>query len=163
VAAPALDGPPRVQPLIATPFNERNGIVSPDGRWLAYESDSSGQFEIYVRPYPNVNDGQWKISTASGTRPLWAPNGQELFYVGPDGVLMGVRTDARGSLWSASSPLKILEGPYMTLSSISGRTYDISPDGRRFLMVKRPANRAPPQIVIVQNWFEELRRLAPGK
>jgi eukaryotic-like serine/threonine-protein kinase len=163
VAVLALDGPPRVQPLIATPFNERNGIVSPDGRWLAYESDSSGQFEIYVRPYPNVNDGQWKISTASGTRPLWAPNGQELFYVGPDGVLMGVRTDARGSLWSASSPLKILEGPYMTLSSISGRTYDISPDGRRFLMVKRPANRAPPQIVIVQNWFEELRRLVPGK
>jgi eukaryotic-like serine/threonine-protein kinase len=163
VAALPLDGPPRAQPLIATPFNERNGIVSPDGRWLAYESDSSGQFEIYVRPYPHVNDGQWKISTASGTRPLWAPNGQELFYVGPGGVLMGVRTDARGSVWGASSPLKILEGPYMTLSSVSGRTYDISPDGRRFLMVKRPANRAPPQIVIVQNWFEELRRLVPGK
>ena len=86
----ALDGTRRVEPLIQTPSNERNGVVSPDGRWLAYESDSSGQFEIYVKPFPNVNAGQWLISTAGGTRPLWAPNGQELFYVAPDGALMAV-------------------------------------------------------------------------
>jgi serine/threonine-protein kinase len=158
-----LDSPRRPQPLIETPFNERNGVVSRDGRWLAYESDSSGRFEIYVRPFPNVNDGQWKVSTAGGTRPLWAPSGPELFYVEPGGALMAARTDARGSVWSASSPSKIVEGPYMTGGSVSGRTYDVSPDGRRFLMVKRPANRASPQIVIVQNWFEELRRLVPSK
>jgi serine/threonine-protein kinase len=156
-----LDGPRRPQPLIETPFNERNGIVSPDGRWLAYESDSSGRFEIYVRPFPNVNDGQWKVSTGGGTRPLWAPSGQELFYVEPGGALMAARIDVRGSVWSASSPSKIVDGPYMTGGSVSGRTYDVSRDGGRFLMVKRPANRAPPQIVIVQNWFEELRRLVP--
>ena len=158
-----LDGPRRPLPLIETPFNERNGVVSRDGRWLAYESDSSGRFEIYVRPFPNVNDGQWKVSTAGGTRPLWAPSGSELFYVEPGGALMAARTDAHASVWSASTPSKIVEGPYQTGGSVSGRTYDVSRDGRRFLMVKRPANRTSPQIVIVQNWHEELRRLVPSK
>lgn len=62
-----------------TPFNEENGEVSPDGRWLAYQSDESGQFEIYVRPFPKVAGGRWLISTAGGVQPLWARNGQELF------------------------------------------------------------------------------------
>jgi len=157
----SLDGTRQIQPLIETRSNERNGIVSPQGRWLAYESDSSGQFEIYVRPFPNVNDGQWQVSSAGGTRPLWAPNGRELFYVGPSGALMSARVDASGSAWSASTPRKIVDGPYVTITSGSGRSYDVSPDGRRFLMVKRPAMRASAQIVIVQNWFEELRRLVP--
>ena len=106
----ALDGTRRVEPLVQTPSNERNGVVSPDGRWLAYESDSSGQFEIYVMPFPNVNAGQWRISTAGGTRPLWAPNGQELFFVAPDGALMAVRVDPRGATWSAGSPVKVSRG-----------------------------------------------------
>ena len=110
----ALDGTHHVEPLIQTPANERNGVVSPDGRWLAYESDSSGKFEIYVKPFPNVSAGQWLVSTAGGTRPLWAPNGQELFYVAPDGALMAVRVDARGATWSAGSPVKVVEGPYAT-------------------------------------------------
>jgi eukaryotic-like serine/threonine-protein kinase len=160
----SLDGTRQVQALVETPSDERNGVVSPDRRWLAYESDSSGQFEIYVRPFPNVNDGQWKVSPAGGTRPLWAPtNGQELFYVGPTGALMAARVDARGSAWSARAPQKIVDGPYVTVTAESGRTYDVSPDGRRFLMVKQPATRASAQIVIVQNWFEELRRLVPAK
>ena len=159
----SLDGTRQIQALIETPSNERNGVVSPDGRWLAYESDSSDQFEIYVRPFPTVDGGQWQVSSAGGTRPLWAPNGQELFYVGPTGALMAARVDARGSAWSASTPQKIVDGPYVTSSSGSGRTYDVSPDGRRFLMVKQPATRASAQIVIVQNWFEELRRLVPGR
>jgi eukaryotic-like serine/threonine-protein kinase len=77
----ALDGTRRVTPLLQTQFDERNGIVSPDGRWLAYESNSSGRFEVFVRPFPNVGGGQWPVSRAGGTRPLWARNGKELFYV----------------------------------------------------------------------------------
>ena len=77
----ALDGTRRVTPLLQTKFDERNGIVSPDGRWLAYESNSSGPTEIYVRPFPKIGDGQWLVSTAGGTRPLWARSGKELFYV----------------------------------------------------------------------------------
>jgi Tol biopolymer transport system component len=106
----ALDGTRRVEPLIQTEFAERNGVVSPDGRWLAYESDSSGKFEIYVRPFPKVSAGLWKISTASGTRPLWSRSGQELFYVAPDGALMAVPVDPRGVTWSARNPAKVLEG-----------------------------------------------------
>ena len=107
----ALDGTRRVQSLLNHPSVERNGIVSPDGRWLAYESDSSGRFEIYVRPFPNVDAGQWLISTAGGTRPLWAPNGQELFYVAPGGALMASRVHPRDGAWSADRPTKIVDGP----------------------------------------------------
>ena len=85
-----------VQELVKTPSSERNGVVSPNGRWLAYESNSSGRFEIYVAPFPNAATRQWLASDGGGTRPLWARNGQELFYVAPDGAIMAVRVDSRG-------------------------------------------------------------------
>jgi Tol biopolymer transport system component len=153
----------RIQKLVATSASERNGVVSPrDGRWLAYESDSSGQFEIYIKPFPDVDGGISKVSTAGGTRPLWAPNGQELFYVAPDGAIMAARVHPRGAAWSAESPVKLFGGPYATGAPSEGRNYDVSVDGTRFLMVKEPANQAAAaHIVVVQNWFEELNRLAP--
>jgi serine/threonine protein kinase len=158
----ALDGAHKIEPLIQTPASERNGIVSPDGRWLAYESDSSGRYQIYVRPFPDVSAGQWLISTDGGTRPLWSPkNVRELFYVAPGGALMAVRVNGLGSTWNAGPPAKVLEGPYEMESVITSRTYDVSPDGQRFLVVKRPANQVTPQIVVVQNWLEELNRLVP--
>jgi serine/threonine-protein kinase len=159
----ALDGTRRVQPLLQTPSVERNGIVSPDGHWFAYESDRSGQFEVYVGPFPNASAGQWLISTSGGTRPLWAPKGHELFYVAPNGVLMAVRADPRAGKWSSGSPAKILDGPYMTRSLRDKRTYDVATDGKKFLMVKQNANQAAPQIVVVQNWLEELKRLVPTR
>ncbi len=88
-----LDKEHRVQPLVQTSFLERNGEISPDGRWLAYESNDSGQSQVYVRPFPDVNGGHWQISTGGGTRPLWARNGQELFYLVPGGALMSVRVE----------------------------------------------------------------------
>jgi len=158
----ALDDTHQIEPLIQTPANERNGIVSSDGRWLAYESDSSGRYEIYVRPFPNVSAGQWLISTDGGTRPLWSPNVRELFYVAPGGALMAVRVNGRGT-WNAGPPAKVVEGPYETELRQTSRTYDVSTDGQRFLVVKRAANQVTPQIVVVQNWLEELKRLAPGR
>ena len=155
----AVDGARSVQPLVQTPFNERNGVVSPDGGWLAYESDSSGRFEIYVRPFPNVSAGQWLVSTAGGARARWASSGEELFYEGPGGAIMAVRVDPGGGTWSAGSPTKVIEGPYLTLGG-SVRNYDVSPDGRRFLMVK-PSPAFAPQIIVVQNWSQELTRLVP--
>jgi len=163
VRAMALDGR-RVEPVVQTEFNERNGVVSPDGRWLAYESDRSLRFEIYVTPFPDVKGGTWPISTAGGTRPLWASNGKELFFVAPDGAMMAVRVDPRGSAWSAGSPMKLFEGPYATGAPASGRNYDLSADGKRFLMVKQPpgSQATAPQIVMVQHWVEELKRLVPA-
>jgi len=158
-----LDVSHHVESLIQTPYNERNGVVSSNGRWLAYESDSSGRFEVYVKPFPNVSAGQWLVSTAGGTRPLWAPNGQELFFVALDGSLMAVRVDARDSSWSAGSPVRLVEGPYVTIGGRSSRNYDVSADGKRFLMVKqaRATQAAAPQIIVVQNWFEELNARVP--
>jgi eukaryotic-like serine/threonine-protein kinase len=153
-----------VQPLLDNPPVERNGVVSPDGRWLAHEElDRDGQFQVFVRPFPNVSAGQWPISTAGGTRPVWARSGQELFYVAPDGGLMAVRAEPRGPKWSSGSPAKVVEGPYLTRSLRDKPTYDVSTDGKSFLMVKQPANQASPQIVVVQNWQEELKRQVPTK
>ena len=89
-----LDGTHAVTPLVQTPFSERNGEVSPDGRWLAYEANDSGRYEIYVRPFPDVTKGLWQVSTDGGTRPLWARSGQELFYLAPTGALMRVGVEA---------------------------------------------------------------------
>ena len=161
----ALDGTRRVTPLLQTKFDERNGIVSPDGRWLAYESNSSGPFEIYVRPFPNVGGGQWQVSTAGGRQPLWARSGKELFYFGADGALLRVPVEASGATWNAGTPMKLLEGRYYTGTG-SGRAYDVSPDGQRFLMIKAPgtdASAAPPALIVVQHWDEELKRLVPTK
>ena len=106
-----LDKDHRVQPLVQTPFDERNGEVSLDGRWLAYESNDSGQVQIYVRPFPDVNKGRWQVSTGGGTQPLWARNGQELFYLAPNGTLMSVRVE-RGTTWAAGTPTKLIDGQY---------------------------------------------------
>jgi serine/threonine-protein kinase len=146
-----------------TRFDERGGIISPDSRWLAYEADNSGRYEIYVRPFPSVNAGSWQVSTGGGAQPLWAHSGQELFYVAPDGALMAVAVQARGSVWATQTPRRLFGGPYYVGGGINSiRHYDITADDRRFLMLKEAADDAnTAQIIVVQNWFEELKRLAP--
>jgi eukaryotic-like serine/threonine-protein kinase len=162
-----LDGTRRVTPLVQSPFAERNGVVSPDGRWLAYEANDSGRVEVYVRPFPEVNSGHWQVSTAGGTRPLWAPSGQELFYVAPTSALMRVGVE-RAPSWAATTPTPLLkERSFMNPGAFIGRTYDISSDGQRFLMIKEGGGAgqtaAPPQLIVVQHWTEELKRLVPTK
>jgi serine/threonine-protein kinase len=161
----ALTPMPRVEPLLETRFEERGGALSPDGRWLAYESSSSGRFEIYVRPFPNVSDGQWQVSTSGGVQSLWAPGGRELLYVALDGALLAVSVDPRGSAWSAGATRKLVDGNYFTGGGVFvSRHYDVSPDGQRFLMIKESGSSdqaAPPQIIVVQHWVEELKRLVP--
>ena len=163
----ALDGTRRVTPLLQTKFDERNGIVSPDGRWLAYESNSSGTFEIYIRPFPDVGGGQWEVSTVGGREPLWSRSGKELFYVSADGTLLRVPVEASGAIWYAGTPTKLLDRrSNVSGGTGTGRTYDVSPDGQRFLMTKMPgtdASAAPPAIIVVQHWVEELKRLVPAK
>jgi serine/threonine-protein kinase len=163
----SVEGDHRVQPLLQTPFNEEEGTISPDGRWLAYESDSSGRSEIYVRPFPEVAGGLRQVSNGGGRRPLWARDGQELFYLasgggGPTSTLMRVPVEARSTVWNAGTPVALFQGRYFT--SAQGRTYDVSLDGRRFLMVKEAGadqGDARPQIIVVLNWLEELKRLVP--
>ena len=159
-----VTGNHNVTPLIQSPSAERNGILSPDGRWLAYEAGDSGQFEVYVRPYPNVNGGHWQVSTGGGTRPLWSGTGQELFYVSPAGAIMRVAV-GRSASWAATTPETVVkEGYVTTLGAFLGRSYDVSPDGQRFLVLKSVSeSAAPPQLVVVQHFDEELKRLVPTK
>ena len=156
----------RARPLLSTQFNEQNGYISQSGRWLAYESDESGQFQIYVRPFPEVNGGLWQVSTGGGTQPMWGRDGQELLYIAPGGALMSVRVEP-GAVWKSGTPATIIDGKYFYGSpeGVFGWTYDASSDGSRFLMLKQTGDSArnvPPQVVIVQNWLEELKQRVPA-
>ena len=158
----------QTQPLVHTAFNDWNGEISPDGRWLAYESNESGQPQIYVRPFPNVDTGKWQISTASGTKPLWARSGRELFFLDASDRLTVVPVQTSPA-FSAGNPAKLFDTAYFAGGGLSGRTYDVSPDGKRFLMIKdaRDADprstTAPASIVVVLNWLEELKARLPLK
>jgi len=164
----ALGGTHQVTPLLQTKFDEKNGVASPDGRWLAYDSNSSGSFEIYVRPFPN-GGSHVQVSTAGGTRPLWAANGKELFYVSADNStelsLWQVPVQVSGATWNAGAPMKLFSGHYFS-GYTAGRTYDVSADGQQFLMIKAPGTDgglAPSALIVVQHWDEELKRLVPTK
>jgi eukaryotic-like serine/threonine-protein kinase len=159
---------PHVQALIETPFDERGGVISPDGRWLAYESNTSGRLEVYVRPFPNVGDGQWQVSNAGGMQPLWSGSGRELFYVAPDDALLTVAVDPRGSTWNAGTVTKVVDGRYYSGRNVfTPRQFDVSRDGKRFLMIKDGSGTdhvsPPASIIVVQHWTEELKRLVPTK
>jgi eukaryotic-like serine/threonine-protein kinase len=162
-----LAGEHRPRPLLTEPFDELNAEVSPNGQWLAYESNESGPNEIYVRPFPNVDAGRWQVSTNGGRQPLWARSGQELFYESM-GTLMRVPVKT-GSAFERGTPEKVVDAsPYLVRPRWgSGRMYDVSADGKRFLMIKETsgADEPPPsaRIILVQNWFEELKRLVPRK
>ena len=110
-----LGGDRRPQPLLQTPYNELNAELSPNGRWLAYQSNESSHYEIYVRPFPNVTAGKWQVSTSGGTRPLWARNGQELFYESM-GTLMSVPLPT-GSTFAARTPTKLFDAPIFLRST----------------------------------------------
>jgi Tol biopolymer transport system component len=154
-----------LKPLIATPANEFGAQVSPDGHWLAYESDESGQAEIYVRPYPAVDSGRRQISRGGGTRPRWSRDGRELFYFIPSSgqaqsTMMVASLDADSTLLSA--PTELFSGDYAAPND-SRQTYDVSLDGQRFLMIKDVVDDSGPplQIIVIENWFQELERLVP--
>jgi serine/threonine-protein kinase len=159
-----LKQPPR--PLLNSAAAEQNGEISPDGHWLAYQSNESGRFEIYVRPFPNVEAGRWRISNDGGVQPLWAKNGQGLFFLGLNGAVMTISV-GHGAVWSAGNPTKLFDDAYFHgVGAGVGRTYDVSADGKRFLMIKQPGGSESSDtaaFVVVQNWFEELKRVVPGK
>jgi eukaryotic-like serine/threonine-protein kinase len=160
------------QPLFATDSAVSGADISPDGRWLAYHSRESGRLEVYVRPFPNVEEAKWQMSTDGGEVPRWGPEGKELFYRSgnPPNVeikSVSINTDAG---FVASSPTTLFTGDFGGGGSVfiggSPLSYDVSPDGQRFLMLKniRPIENSELEelsLVLVDNWFEELKRLAP--
>ena len=150
--------------LMETEFSERNAALSPDGRWMAYQSNESGQYEVYVRPFPDVNGGRWQVSSGGGGWPLWSPDGRELFYAG-SGSMMAVPIETEPTFTQGTVDLLFDLGPYFQPSELPNRRIDISPEGDRFLMLKAGGGSdetaETTSIIVVQNWFEELKRLVP--
>jgi hypothetical protein len=157
-------GKSQSEPLIARSFNDLAGGISPDGHWLAYDSDESGGTEVYVRPFPNVQGGRWQVSTAGGMRPAWSSNGREIFYLGGDGAMMAASVQLTPT-FSAGAPAKLFGGPWFVRQT--GRTYDVSRDGQRFLMIKdsdsEVTTSTSANLVVIVNWSEDLKQRVPTK
>jgi serine/threonine-protein kinase len=150
----------QVKVLLQTEFNEGSVTLSPDGRWLAYDSDESGPREIIVRPFPNVEGGRWQVSAGGGMEPMWGPKGDELFYRNATSLMVvPVETGASPTFGKAATLFNL--GRYFTGGV--GRHYDIAPRGDRFIVTAPIAQQGGTagQIVVVQNWLEELKRLVP--
>jgi serine/threonine-protein kinase len=149
---------------LAGPFNERNAELSPDGRWVAYESDESGAFEIYVRPFPDVEGDQVRVSNAGGRWPLWTRAGSELLYLQPglagyQLMSASVTTGGSSQAFTFGERTALFDWPYFV--GAEGRSYDVSLDGERFLAIKaenNTAGAASVDITVVLNWFTELRQ-----
>jgi serine/threonine-protein kinase len=155
-----LDNPKAAKKLRETPEGERNPTLSPDGRWLAYESNRSGTPEIYVRPFPNVDHGEFKVTSDGGAAPVWARDGRELFYWKASGLMVSIMavTILPGPRFDFGAPRRVVQGRYAHPGLDT--QYDVAPDGR-VVLSKPVAASSRDEIVIVLNWFDELRRLVP--
>ncbi|HSC27442.1 MAG TPA: protein kinase [Vicinamibacterales bacterium] len=148
-----MNGEGREEPFLQTDAAERLGRLSPDGRWMAYVSNESGQDEVYVRPFPPAT-GQWQISTAGGTEPRWRRDGRELFYLAPGHRLMAVQVKP-GSRFDRGVPGFLFEAPMIADRSWG---YDVTADGQQFVVAVDVGSQTPPPINIVLNWTAGLTR-----
>jgi serine/threonine-protein kinase len=142
--------------LLETPFNEVGASFSPDGRWIAYVSDESGVNEVYVRAYPE--GGKRLISVGGGTEPVWAPNSRELFYRNQE-WMMAVSLETEPS-FEAGKPRPLFEAPFAD-SEAAYPNFDITPNGQSFVMIQTKVESAATRLLVVSNWFEELKRMVP--
>ena len=154
-----LTGDTTVIPLIATPAAEAAPTISPDGRWLAYTSDEDGQREVFVRPWPDVNGGKWQVSRDGGTEPRWSPDGSELFYRSSRQDLVAAQVSGSGTFRVESSRLLFSVAEFLGDGYHAG--YAVSSDGRRFLFGRPDFLQQPgaSKLILVRNWFTELRPL----
>jgi serine/threonine-protein kinase len=153
----SMTGDRIITKVLATEHDELNATLSPDGKWMALQSDLSGHAEVYVRPFPNADAAQYPVSTAGGSKPLWAKSGTEIFYVSADNKIMSAPVStAHGFV--AGKPVVLFDGaPYF--SGGVGRNYDVTGDGKRFALVKNPpmdASRGSAPLIVVLNWAQEL-------
>ncbi|MDQ2674470.1 MAG: hypothetical protein M3Y40_07415, partial [Chloroflexota bacterium] len=142
-------------PLVNSPALEGKMAVSPDGRWLAYVSEESGDREVYVRPFPDAGSARWQVSASGGTDPVWSRNGRELFYISAANEMMSVEV-APGAAFSISPPKALFSTvPYSPVGPVSA--FDVHPDGR-FLMLRETTPAERNELILVQNWVGEMER-----
>jgi len=151
-------------------YNAEWAVLSPDGKWIAYDSDEAGKPEVYVAPYPALEPRE-RISTDGGLHPLWGPDGRHLYYrmgttaedmeqrfLGQKSRVMVVSIETKPTL-KAGQPRMLFEGPYFE----SGHDIAVTPDGKGFILIRENDTTGPKGIEVVVNWPEELKQRAPAR
>jgi serine/threonine-protein kinase len=153
---PGVDSVPK--PLLATSFRERSPSLSPDGKWLAYASDETGRFEVFVRPFPDAQSAKWQVSTGGGSSPHWSAQGNELFYLDNANEMQAAHVTTRPTFGILSTERLFSASGYFV--SPWAQAYDVSPDGQRFLMLRvgSATGAVPASLVLVENYLTELRQ-----
>jgi len=151
----AADGTTR--PFLVTPFNEVQGRLSPDGKWVAYASDDSGRLEVFVQPFA-AGGGKWQISTDGGSQPEWRQDGRELFYISADRKLMSIAVKATSAAFEAATPRALFDVVTPEATAPYFHHYAAAPDGQRFLVNTMAEQGAPAPITVVVNWPGLLKR-----
>ena len=146
-----------MNPLVQTAGTDGFAVVSPSGRWVAYQSDDSGRMEVYVSPFPDVGGNKRLVSIGGGLSPVWAQSGEELFFRSDD-VMMVVPVETDPTIAFGTSEV-LFEAPYRRMAQTRVRAFDLSPDGLRFLMItEEPATDEAPNVpgfVFVEHWRED--------
>jgi eukaryotic-like serine/threonine-protein kinase len=145
----------KTRPLVKVAATVKNGRFSPDGKWVAYSSNETGKWEIYVTSFPDGH-GKWQVSSNGGTQPRWRGDGKELFYLATDGTLMAVAT---GTNFDPGTPVALFQANARELVATSERSsYDVTGDGKRFLINTQIKNADPQPMSVILNWDAALRK-----
>ena len=148
----SLSGDRKLVPYLQTPFDEMAARFSPDGRWMAYQSNESGRFQVYVQTVPS--GAKYQISTSGGTFPRWRRDGKELFYIGGGRIMAAsIRTSPGGIEVETPRPLFAIS----PIGSFFGYGYDVMPDGKRFLIIEPTSDDADP-LKVVSDWQSGIRK-----
>ena len=151
-----LSGDRKPFPFLQTPFSEIPGRFSPDGRWIAYASNESGRYEVYVAPFRGRGD-KWQVSITGGRWPRWRSDGKEIFYLAPDKKLISAMVNGSGSAFEVGAVRPLFDTHALTIGN-TGSMYDVSPDGQRFLVNTLAEEAAPAPITLVVNWPALLKK-----
>lgn len=155
-----LDGSGKASRYFSNGFNLGHPVISPDGRWIAYDSDESGRVDVFIQSFPDPELKRFKVSPAHGSEPMWTKGGRELVYRDGNSI-MAVSIDLETG--ASGPPTLLFSGPYPDNPGWTRpRSYDVTPDGERFLMTKLPSDQAQPRVVVVLNWLEELKEKVPN-
>jgi Tol biopolymer transport system component len=152
-----LTGERKASTFLGTPFNEAQARFSPNTRWVAYASDESGRFEVYVRPFP-VASGPTQISIAGGTQPEWRRDGKELFYIAADGKLTAVPLTTDGATFSAGTPRGLFDVEVPEPNPPFPTDYAVTADGQRFLVNTVVDQPTRPALTVILNWTSGLKK-----
>ncbi len=154
-----LRGEPTERVYLSGVLNSSKPALSPDGRWMAYESEESGRVEVYLQSFPDPTSGRWKLSSNGASEPVWTRGGREVVFRQRDTVMVVAVNPERGEI---GTPVALCGGPYVFHTAWDeGRSYDVTKDGETFAMLREPPGRQRRRIVVTLNWREALKAKVP--